>query len=149
MALEKIRAASIRSPKDRIRSTETRVFCQNRDPASRYEPEEPVPVTKTHSGVTADHGITIFVEVRLKGQTEERGRTFERAIEQWPEVIECFLMTGDADYLLRVVAADVKSYHRFLDGSLRKIKGVRATKSSVAMRQVKRETGSGKARGRK
>lgn len=108
-----------------------------------------MPVTQTYSGVTAAHGITIFVEVRLKGQTEERGRTFERAIKQWPEVVECFLMTGDADYLLRVVADDVKSYHRFLDGSLRKIKGVRATKSSVAMRQVKRETGSGKARGRK
>lgn len=108
-----------------------------------------MPVTKTHSGVTADHGITIFVEVRLKGQTEERSRTFEQAIAHWPEVIECFLMTGDADYLLRVVAADVKSYHRFLDGSLRKIKGIRATKSSVAMRQVKHKTVSGQASGRK
>jgi DNA-binding Lrp family transcriptional regulator len=108
-----------------------------------------VPFTKTHCGVTAADGITIFVEVRLKEQTEEHGRTFERAIAQWPEVVECFLMTGDADYLLRVVAADVKSYQRFLDGSLRKIKGFRATKSSVAMRQVKHETVSGQARRRK
>jgi DNA-binding Lrp family transcriptional regulator len=82
-------------------------------------------------------GITVFVEVRLKVQNEERGETFEKEIERWPEVVECFLMTGDADYLLRVVADDVKSYHRFLDGSLRKIKSVRTTKSSVAMRQVK------------
>jgi DNA-binding Lrp family transcriptional regulator len=95
------------------------------------------PNTDSAVATTSGGGITVFVEVRLKVQTEERGQTFENAIARWPEVVECFLMTGDADYLLRVVADDVKSYHRFLDGSLRKIKSVRTTKSSVAMRQVK------------
>ena len=97
-----------------------------------------MPRTNVMSRVRPEEGITVFVEVKLKVQDEERRQAFEQAIAQWPSVVECFLMTGDCDYLLRVVAADVTSYHRFLDGSLRRVKSVRATKSSVAMRQIKR-----------
>jgi DNA-binding Lrp family transcriptional regulator len=82
-------------------------------------------------------GITVFVEVRLHIQPDEGRQLFEQTVAGWPEVVECFHMTGDADYLLRVTAPDVSSYHRFLDRSLRRVKGVLATKSSVAMRQVK------------
>ena len=82
--------------------------------------------------------ITVFVEVRLSGHDDEQLRHFEQAITRFPEVAECYLMTGDCDYLLRVVAIGVKEYHRFLDSRLRKLPGVRATKSSVAMRQIKR-----------
>lgn len=84
-----------------------------------------------------DEGITVFVEVRLNVQDEGRRHSFEQAVLRWPEVADCFVMTGDADYLLRVEASDVRAYHRFLDGTLRQIKGVLATKSSIAMRLVK------------
>lgn len=94
---------------------------------------------KQSAGGLATDTITVFVEVRLNGQGEESRQHFEKAIAAHPEVLECFAMTGDADHLLRVTATDVRSYHHFLDGSLRRIKGVRMTKSSVAIRQVKSE----------
>jgi DNA-binding Lrp family transcriptional regulator len=96
---------------------------------------------KRSAASIAVDGITVFVEVRLNGQGEESRRHFENAIAAHPEVLECFAMTGDADYLLRVTARDVRAYHHFLDGSLRRIKWVRMTKSSVAIRQVKTTPG--------
>lgn len=81
--------------------------------------------------------ITVFVEVRLSGHGDEQLRQFEQSIARLPEVAECYLMTGDCDYLVRVVAPSVRDFHRFLDSNLRRIRGVRATKSSVAMRQIK------------
>ena len=93
------------------------------------------------SSATRRSGITVFVEVRLSTRSANDLRAFERAVSRMPDVIECFLMTGDADYLLRVAADDVRSFHQFLDTTLRRIKGVLATKSSVAMRQVKQPVG--------
>lgn len=101
----------------------------------------PSPDTNSAAGTPVHPGITVFVEVRLKIQSEERREAFEEAIARWPQIVECYLMTGDADYLLRVVADDVRSYHQFLDGTLRRISSVRTTKSSVAMRRVKYVTG--------
>src|SRR3954469_555403 len=58
--------------------------------------------------------VTVFVQISLDLQVEGRLEIFERAILQRPEVLECYLMTGDADYLLRVVVPDVAAYERFL-----------------------------------
>ena len=57
-----------------------------------------------------------------------------------PEVLECYLMTGDSDYLLRVVVPDVSAYERFLKDSLTRIEGVAGIKSSFALKQVKYST---------
>ena len=57
-----------------------------------------------------------------------------------PEVLECYLMTGDSDYLLRVVVPDVAAYERFLKDSLTRIEGVAGIKSSFALKQVKYST---------
>src|SRR6185437_8609357 len=60
--------------------------------------------------------INVFVSVRLADHTDETLRGFERAIEACPEVMEMYEMSGAADYLMRVVAADVTSYEAFLRG---------------------------------
>lgn len=65
---------------------------------------------------------------------------FERAIRDRPEVMECYLMTGDADYLLRVVVPDVPALERFILDFLTKVPGVGNIRSSFALKQVKYKT---------
>jgi len=80
--------------------------------------------------------INVFVSVRLADHTDETLRGFEQAIEACPEVMEMYEMSGSADYLLRVVAADVTSYEAFLRGRLTKIQGVKSFESSLALKRV-------------
>jgi DNA-binding Lrp family transcriptional regulator len=85
-------------------------------------------------------GVTLFVQISLDLQIGGRLDTFEQRIMQRPEVLECYLMTGDSDYLLRVVVPDVAAYERFLKEALTQIDGVVGIKSSFALRQVKYST---------
>src|SRR5438552_14444098 len=84
-----------------------------------------------------DLGVTVFVQISLDLQLEGRLEIFEQAIMQRPEVLECYLMTGDADYLVRVVVPDVAAYERFLRDFLTRIESVAGIKSSFALKQVK------------
>ena len=84
--------------------------------------------------------VSVFVQVTLERQVERALETFERAILQRPEVMECYLMTGDADYLLRVVVADIEAYEAFLKDHLTRTPGVASIKSSFALNQVKYRT---------
>ncbi|MBM3345447.1 MAG: Lrp/AsnC family transcriptional regulator [Betaproteobacteria bacterium] len=84
--------------------------------------------------------VSVFIQVSLEKQVEKALETFERAIRTYPEVMECYLMTGDADYLLRVVVADVPSLERFILDNLTRIPGVANIKSSFALKQVKYQT---------
>jgi Lrp/AsnC family transcriptional regulator, leucine-responsive regulatory protein len=85
-------------------------------------------------------GVTVFVQISLDLQVEGRLEIFERALLRHPEVLECYLMTGDADYLVRVVVPDVAAYERFLKDVLTRIEGVAGIKSSFALKQVKYST---------
>ena len=84
--------------------------------------------------------VSVFVNVTLERQVESALEQFEAAIRQRPEVLECYLMTGDADYLLRVVTRDLASYERFLVDHLARIPGVSSIKSSYALKQVSERT---------
>ena len=84
--------------------------------------------------------VTVFVQISLDLQVGGRLETFEQQIMQRQEVLECYLMTGDSDYLLRVVVPDVAAYERFLKEALTRIEGVVGIKSSFALRQVKYST---------
>lgn len=84
--------------------------------------------------------LSVFVHVTLERQIETALETFERAIADRPEVMECYLMTGDSDYLLRIVVADVTAYEAFLKTHLTRIPGVASIKSSFALNRVKYET---------
>jgi Lrp/AsnC family transcriptional regulator, leucine-responsive regulatory protein len=85
-------------------------------------------------------GVSVFVQVRLERQAERGLDLFETHILERPEVMECYLMTGDADYLVRVVVPDVAAFERFLLDHLTRIPGVASVKSSFALKQVKYRT---------
>ena len=82
----------------------------------------------------------VFVEVTLKSQSEESLRTFERAARACPEIMECYLMSGDADYLIRVVAANSEDYERIHRQHLTVLPGVARIRSSFALRAVSKKT---------
>ena len=84
--------------------------------------------------------VSVFVSISLERQVEEALKRFERVIRARPEVMECYLMTGDADYLLRVVCADLAAYERFVLDHLTKVPGVSSIRSSFALKQVKYST---------
>ena len=84
--------------------------------------------------------VSVFVHVSLERQIEISLKRFETAILTRPEVMECYLMTGDADYLLRVVCADLGAFERFLLDHLTQVPGVASIRSSFALKQVKYST---------
>lgn len=81
-------------------------------------------------------GMSLFVSITLERQTQEVLDRFEREISALPQVMSCFLMTGDADYILRVVVEDLAGYQTFLTSRLTKIPGVAHIKSSFALKAV-------------
>lgn len=84
--------------------------------------------------------VSVFIQISLEKQTKEALEIFERAISARPEVMECYLMSGDADYLLRVVVADVQALERLIIDKLTPISVVAKIRSSFALKQVKYET---------
>ena len=80
--------------------------------------------------------VSVFIQVTLEKQIEPALELFERQIQKWPEVMECYLMTGDADYHLRVVTADLAQYERFLMDKLTRLDGVASIKSAFSLKQV-------------
>lgn len=87
-----------------------------------------------------DLSVNVFVSVTLEKQVKERLQDFEAAIRRRPEVMECWLMTGESDYLLRVVVPDLDAYERFLKEHLTRAPGVASIKSSFALNQVQYRT---------
>jgi Lrp/AsnC family leucine-responsive transcriptional regulator len=85
-------------------------------------------------------GVSVFVQITLERQVEEALERFERAISAYEEVMECYLMTGDADYLIRVVVPDIEALERFIVNQLSKLPGVANIRSSFALKQVKYKT---------
>jgi len=84
--------------------------------------------------------VSVFISVSLEKQVERALDVFEAAVQKCPEVMECYLMTGDADYLLRVVVPDLAAYQRFLMEHLTRIPGVANIRSSFALKQVQYRT---------
>jgi Lrp/AsnC family leucine-responsive transcriptional regulator len=81
--------------------------------------------------------VSVFVSIKLESQRVEALEKFGKSIARWPEVLECYLMTGARDYLLRVVAADLAAYEQFLKDKLTRLDGIASIESSFALGQVK------------
>ncbi|KAF1054334.1 MAG: Leucine-responsive regulatory protein [Stenotrophomonas maltophilia] len=81
-------------------------------------------------------GMSVFVSVSLEKQTGDYLARFEERIVQAPQVMSCFQMTGDADYMLRVVVKDLAAYQAFLTQTLTQIPGVAGIKSAFALKSV-------------
>ena len=81
--------------------------------------------------------VSVFISVKLEKQKQDALDRFAKAIARWPEVMECYLMTGPRDYWLRVVVPDLAAYERFLKQKLTRLDGVSSIESSFALEQVK------------
>lgn len=83
--------------------------------------------------------VNVFVQVSLERQSEERLQIFEEKIMEYKEVMEAYLMTGEADYLLRIVVKDLQAYEKFLKDNLTQIKGIASIRSYFSLKQVTRK----------
>lgn len=84
--------------------------------------------------------VTVFMSVSLSTQVEKALQLFERAAARRPEVMECYLMTGDSDYLIRVAVPDIGALERFILEQLTPIPGIEKIRSSFALKQVRYKT---------
>ncbi|MGC5778760.1 Lrp/AsnC family transcriptional regulator [Methylobacterium sp. NFXW15] len=84
--------------------------------------------------------VNVFVHVSLEKQTQAALQAFDEAVRSRPEVMECYLMSGEADYLLRVVLEDLSQYQQLVLDHLTRIPGVASIRSSFALGQVKYTT---------
>ncbi|HMM76854.1 MAG TPA: Lrp/AsnC family transcriptional regulator [Gammaproteobacteria bacterium] len=80
--------------------------------------------------------ISAFINVSLRSQEVGALDAFQNAVKSFPEVMECYLMTGNSDYLLRVVVPDLESYERFLAEKLTRIPGIANIQTSFALKPV-------------
>jgi DNA-binding Lrp family transcriptional regulator len=85
-------------------------------------------------------GLSVFIHITLERQTEQSLAGFEAAMRDHDEVMECYLMTGDSDYLLRVVVPDLPALEQFIVERLTRTRGVANIRSSFALKQVKYQT---------
>jgi Lrp/AsnC family leucine-responsive transcriptional regulator len=87
--------------------------------------------------VALGYTVTVFVSVQLDRQVDDALVSFEAAIDAFPEVVDCWLMTGNRDYMMRVVTADLREFEHFLVQQLTKVPGVSTIESSIPLRRVK------------
>jgi DNA-binding Lrp family transcriptional regulator len=83
---------------------------------------------------------TVFVHIVLRREEQSELAAFEAAIQDIPEVMECYLMTGEFDYLLRLVVSDMADFERLHNDALTRLPGVSRVNSSVAIRTVRKTT---------
>ena len=84
--------------------------------------------------------LNVFISISLKSQDKEALANFERRITEHPEVMECYLMTGDSDYLIRVALPNIAALERFILEQLTPIPGIEKIRSSFALKQVSYKT---------
>jgi Lrp/AsnC family transcriptional regulator, leucine-responsive regulatory protein len=85
-------------------------------------------------------GLSVFINISLKSQAKESLAAFEQRIAEHDEVMECYLMTGDSDYLIRVAVPDIGALERFILEQLTPIPGIEKIRSSFALKQVRYKT---------
>lgn len=85
-------------------------------------------------------GLSCFISVTLERTVEQALEEFEAAIAERPEILECWPITGEADFLLKVITADLGAYERLMRDYLLRIPGISSTKTSFLLTPVKNET---------
>lgn len=81
--------------------------------------------------------VTAFASIKLSRQHEEDLDQFAHAVSRWPEVVDCHLMTGQRDYLMRVLVRDLQDYERFLKEKLTRLECIASIETSFALSRVK------------
>jgi Lrp/AsnC family leucine-responsive transcriptional regulator len=82
--------------------------------------------------------ISAFISIELKEQSSELMKNFEAAVTDFEEVMDCWLMTGSQDYLIRAVAPDLQAYERFLQNKLSRVEGIGRMRTRFALKQAVR-----------
>ena len=85
----------------------------------------------------AGFNAMIFAQVKLNSQGRANLSAFSEAMQGFPEVLECYVMMGNIDFLLRIVAADIEAYDRFLFEKLSAVPGIQEITSSIALSEIK------------
>ena len=84
--------------------------------------------------------LSVFISISLKEQSKSALAEFEKRIAEHDEVMECYLMTGDSDYLIRVAVTDISALEKFILDQLSPISGIEKIRSSFALKQVRYKT---------
>ena len=87
------------------------------------------------------YGVTVFAHVGLNSQAEADLVAFEALVREWPEVRECYMLTGETDFILKIVSENMDSYNRFLTTTLTAAPNVSHVKSMLSIRSSKSEVG--------
>jgi len=82
-------------------------------------------------------GVVAFVSLNIDREQFKHVRALEKAIRQFPEILECYTISGDFDYLLKVASADLKSLSNFLTDRLMQVPGVSGVRSMVCLEEIK------------
>jgi len=128
---------SIKEIAAQLKLTKTPIY----ERIKRYEKEG---IIKKHVAVLdtnkIESSMVVFCTVALDSQKLEEIESFNKAIENIPEVIECYLMGGANDFLLKIVIKDLQAYHQFSSGKLASLPNVSQIKSTFFLNEVKRST---------
>ena len=84
--------------------------------------------------------VVVFVEIKLATTGRDALAAFERAIQKYPEVMDCYTIMGDKDFLLRIVVPSIEAYEAFFLDNLSRIPGVQAVNSTIALSVIKEST---------
>ena len=83
---------------------------------------------------------TVFVHIALRREEQSELAAFEQAVQRIPEIMECYLMTGEFDYILKLVVADMADFERLHNEALTRLPGVSRINSSIAIRAIRKTT---------
>ena len=87
------------------------------------------------------YGLPVFAMVGLHSQAESDLKAFEERVQEWPLVRECFMLNGEIDFVLKIVAQDLAAFQQFLTGELTPAKNVASVKTSLTIRTSKHQPG--------
>lgn len=99
-------------------------------------PEQVVKLDRRKAGFRA----MVFCQVKLNSQGRSNLAAFSKAIENLPEVLDCYVLVGNVDFLLRIVATDIEAYEKFFFEKLSDLPGVQEITSSIALSEIKHTT---------
>ena len=98
--------------------------------------DQPVTLDREKVGLNA----MVFAHVKLNSQGRSNLAQFSDAVRSYPEVLDCYVLMGNVDFLLRIVARDIKAYERFFFDKLSQLPGVQEITSSIALSEIKHTT---------
>ncbi|KYK45234.1 ArsR family transcriptional regulator [Bradyrhizobium liaoningense] len=85
-------------------------------------------------------GVTAFIQIKLERQVQTSLESFTRSVDRLAQVMECYLMTGESDYMLRVMAADIEDLEDLIVNKLSRIPGVSSIRSNLALKRISHKT---------